>query len=135
MKQHDDHSSANSYARRGLVTTYNHADDTIPRKRIALVRPFSTKDAERMLETFRAWDDLIPCTVIDEEYDVDLVLSYSRRLDDDDSRVASQVVSAIKNKMKNVVDDGPTTHMTHWSECFDGLRIIEANIDVRLIHT
>ena len=100
------------------------------RKKLALVRPFSTHDGEKMLESFTSWDNLLPCNAIDDVYDVDLVLSYSRRFDDGDAEPASRVVSAIQDKIADSGEDGLAMGSMHWSRCFKGLRVVEADIDV-----
>lgn len=116
--------------RRSLVTKILD-NDAPPRKRIALIRPFSTQDGEKMLNSFASWDDLLPCTAIDEVYDVDLVLSYSRRLDDGDSQAATDVMRAIQDEiMKAGEAGGAVGGLMHWSRCFTGHRIIETDIEV-----
>lgn len=83
---------------RRLLTARNQGHDNgninaPPRKRLALIRPFSTHDGDGLLESFMLWDTLWPCTSIDKAYDVDLVLSYSRQLDDNDSE--TEMASAV----------------------------------------
>lgn len=103
-----------------------------PKKRLALIRPFSVgEDAQKLLESFSLWDDWWPCSAEDNEYDIDLVLSYSRRFnnndkDDLDAKLASDIVQEIRSKF--IADNG-----WGWSECFAGLRVIEADLDVSVL--
>lgn len=104
-----------------------------PKKRLALIRPFSIDDGQKLLESFSLWDDWWPCSAEDNEYDIDLVLSYSRRFnnnekEDLDAKLASDIVQEIRSKFIASSDDG-----WGWSECFAGLRVIEADLDVSIL--
>ena len=101
-----------------------------PKKRLALIRPFAPgdDDGQKLLDSFDLWDDRWPCSAEDNEYDVDLVLSYSRSLniDTEDAKIASDIVNEIRSKF--IADEKSGGY--GWSECFVGMRIIEANLDV-----
>ena len=60
-----------------------------------------------------------------DEYEVDLVISYSRRLDSD--KEAQAIVDEIWDKFMGEEIGG------WWSECFVGLRVIEADLDVSYV--
>ena len=98
-----------------------------PKKRLALIRPFAPGD-DKLLDSFDLWDERWPCNEEDNEYDVDLVLSYSRSLsiDTEDAKDAYDIVDEIRSKFLADQESGGYG----WSECFAGMRIIEANLDV-----
>ena len=101
-----------------------------PKKRLALIRPFAPgdDDGQKLLDSFDLWHERWPCSEEDNEYDVDLVLSYSRSLniDTEDAKVASDIVDEIRSKF--IADEESGGY--GWSECFAGMRVIEANLDV-----
>lgn len=103
------------------------------RKRIALLRPFGPRDGDALLHSFDLWDTRWPCSTESALYDVDLVISYSRRLNDEDeySEIASQTVEAIRSKFFEL--NGETEGVERklgWASCFSALGVIEAEIDV-----
>ena len=101
-----------------------------PKKRLALIRPFAPgdDDGQKLLDSFDLWDERWPCSEEDNEYDVDLVLSYSRSLniDTEGAKDAFDIVDEIRSKFLADQESGGYG----WSECFAGMRIIEANLDV-----
>ena len=104
------------------------------KKRLALVRPFGPHDAHSLVRSFDLWSTYWPCTARNDEYDVDLVLSYSRHVDEEGEGTSSEndvlathAVDEIRSKMLGDQKSG-------WGECFTGLRIIEAGLDERSDH-
>ena len=102
-----------------------HSDEDAPndpKKRLALLRPFAPTNGKSLLESFSLWDTRWPCMNENDEYEVDLVISYSHRLDSD--KEARAIVDEIWDKFMGEEIGG------WWSECFVGLRVIEADLDV-----
>ena len=57
------------------------ATDDPTKKRLALVRPFGPRDVKALLHSFDLWATKWPCVPPQNQvYDVELVLSYSRRV-------------------------------------------------------
>ena len=113
------------------------ATDDPTKKRLALVRPFGPRDVKALLHSFDLWATKWPCVPPQNQvYDVELVLSYSRRVgengsrqtfDNDDDALAARAVDEIRVKMLGERNSG-------WGECFTGLRVIEAGLDERSDH-
>lgn len=98
------------------------------RGRLALVRPFGPRDgdADTLLRSFDLWDTRWPCTgTTVPPYEVDLVISYSRRLDGEGVNLpATQAVEAIRSRFFG------EDQAQGWTACFSDLKVIEANLDV-----
>ena len=104
------------------------------KKRLALLRPFGPNDVNALLRSFDLWSTYWPCTSHNDDYDVDLVLSYSRHVGEEGEGISSEsdilathAVDEIRSKMLGQQNKG-------WGECFTGLRIIEAGLDERTDH-
>jgi len=110
-----------------------------PNRRLAILRPFCAFDAEALPTTFAAWESLPPCKAavsdlgdIDDDLDgyngtsskeeskdvaADLFLFYSQSYYD-----SPEAVTAVDSIIKTFNEPGG------WSECFENIYAIEANI-------
>lgn len=113
-RQNDNKPNYTTSRRHLLSSKSNNAPINIPKKRLALLRPFGPDDGSELLKSFALWDTRWPCTSTtdkNDKYEVDLVLSYSRNLDDEDAKPSAQIVEEIQNKFAEENQGG-------WTECF-----------------
>ena len=79
-----------------------------------------------MLQSFNIWDTRWPCVADDPDYEVDLILSFSRNLDEDEEAIA--LVDAVRGKFDANAEGG--TDAEAWPRCFSHLDVIEAGLHV-----
>lgn len=87
-------------------------------------------DVESMLQSFNIWDTRWPCVTDDPDYEVDLILSFSRTLDQNDE--ARALVDAVNDKKDSASAKNGWQRMGGWPQCFSRVGVIEAGLDVSI---
>lgn len=95
-----------------VLLAVSHADDVS----IAIARPFSPVDVNRLRASFDSWRQFMPCRS-ESTVRVDLVLVYSQRLLE--SASAKIAIEAVKREFR--------THEA-WAQCID--RVIGIDVDI-----
>ena len=95
-----------------VLLPVSHADEVS----IAIARPFSPVDVERLPASFESWKQFMPCRS-ESTVRVDLVLVYSQRLFESVS--AKTAVEAVKHEFR--------THEA-WTQCID--RVLGIDVDI-----
>ena len=96
-----------------ILTTYSFG------AHVAIVRPFSKKDYNKLTNSFASWNTYLPCSA-NEITTYDLILSYSQNLNNEFER---NFIIPLLIEFKN-------NYSTYeWSKCFNQLIIHESNLD------
>lgn len=93
-----------------------------PKKERAVVRPFCAKDFLALEQSFKNWDEHVPCYFKEEALSVDLLLYYSRD-------IHAPEAENIHKRMKTLIK---TIKSKKWMKtCFNEITLIDAHLNER----